>query len=127
MENPTSHNIFQKAALATVIVGAVISLILVIDAGQNNKSIILRLLFMGWVLSPFVAFVAANVSKRWVFKVRAVVLYWLTIIIAVASPVIYSGVLSPPGAKLTPLFLFVPLFAWTIITIFIVAVSKSRR
>lgn len=126
MENSHSHNTLQKAALAIAIIGAVASLMLVFYAGRNNNSIILRMLFIGWVLSPFAALIAANVSKR-LANANTVLLYWLTILIAILSLVIYSGILSPPGTKLTPFFLLVPLSAWVIITVFILSVLKSRR
>jgi hypothetical protein len=126
MENSQSHNTLQKAALAIAIIGAVASLMLVFYAGRNNNSIILRMLFIGWVLSPFAALIAANVSKR-LANANTVLLYWLTIVIAILSLVLYSGILSPPGTKLTPFFLFVPLSAWVIITVFILSVLKSRR
>jgi hypothetical protein len=127
MEKNNPHEHLRKAALAITIAGAIVSLIFVLHAGQNNKSIILPLLFVVWVLSPFVALVAANVGKRWAIPYSAII-YWLTIVIAVVSPVSYSGVLSSLGAKLTPLFLLLPLLTWIVIAVFIlIATSKSKR
>jgi ribosomal protein S19 len=127
METHNSNNVLRKAALAVAIIGAIASLIFVVYAGHNNKSIILRLLFVGWVLSPFAALMAAHkIRERWTINAR-VILYWLTLVIAIASPVIYNGILFSPGVKLTPYFLFVPLFAWVVIIVFMLAAVKSRR
>ncbi len=124
METIPTHNLLRKAVLIIAVIGAIASLVFVFYAGQNNKSIILRLLFIGWVLSPFAALLAANVSKR-AMNNRSM-LYWLTIVAAVVLPVIYSGILSPPGAKLTSYFLFVPLIMWIAIAAFILVASKLR-
>ena len=126
METQNSHTLFRKAASYIAILGAIAALISVIYAGHNNKSIILVLLFAGWVTSPFAALLALNVSKRFVLN-SPVVLYWLTMVIAIVSPVIYSGILSPPGTKLTPFFLLVPLVAWIIIAAFILITARPQK
>jgi uncharacterized membrane protein YhaH (DUF805 family) len=124
MENPHPHELLRKTALAIALAGALLSLIFVLHAGRHNKSIILPLLFVFWVLSPFATLVAANVGKRRLRTGHAT-LYWLTIVIAVVSAVGYSGVLSSPGANLTPLFLLLPLLTLIVIAIFIL-VTKSK-
>jgi hypothetical protein len=127
MEKQHGHELLRKIALAVAVAGAIVSLIFVIHAGRNNKSIILPLLFVGWVISPFVAFIVAGVARRWT-PAAHVLLYYLTIAVAVISPVSYSGILSSPGAKLTPVFLFVPLLAWIVIVVYsLKAAPKARR
>ena len=53
-----------KVALSAVIVGAAGSFLLMLRAGHSP--LLLRVLFAGWVLSPFVALVLAiMMAKRW--------------------------------------------------------------
>jgi hypothetical protein len=49
--------------------------VLTVHAGRHNHSRILTLLFMGWVLLPFAAALAANfAAKTWPAGVRSAIL-----------------------------------------------------
>jgi len=110
-------------ALLVLMGGAGVSLWLVLRAGSHNGSALLVALFVGWVLSPFAAlFIASAVSKTWSVLTR-VTLYSLMLFIALGSLVGYSGVLSPPGAKPTGMFLLVPLVSWLLMAIVIPTVA----
>jgi hypothetical protein len=117
-------------AIVTVVVmvTAVASLIMVIRAGRHNRSLLLPILFILWVASPFAAVLIANkISRPWSALTR-ITLYWLMLIISAGCLVSYSGILSPPGTKPAFVFLITPLLAWLlIVTAIPIAASVSRR
>jgi hypothetical protein len=123
-----SVNLLRTLALTAVEAGAVGSFGLMLYAGGHNPSVLLVVLFAGWVLSPFMALLVANaVAKRWSILTR-VTLYSLMLVIPLGSLVGYSGVLSPPGTKPAFVFLVVPLVSWLLMTITIpIAASLSRK
>jgi len=115
-------------SVAVLLAGAVCSLDLTLNAGRNNSSILLLVLFGAWVLSPFTALLLANViSKRWLVLTRAT-LYCLTLFLTLGSLLGYSGVLRLSGTKPAFVFLVVPFISWLLIIIVIpIAVSLSRK
>ena len=85
------------------------------NAGRNQKSILLLLLFTVWVLSPFIAlFGIHSISNRWSVTTR-VALYCLMLLLSVGSLVSYSGAFSQPGMKPAFMFLVVPLVSWLLV------------
>jgi len=124
----TSIHLLHTIALIVLFVGTVSSLGLTLYTGRHNASVLLLVLFAGWVFSPFMALLVANVvSKHWSVLAR-VTLYWLMLGITVGSLLGYSGVLSPPGAKPAFIFLVVPLISWLLMAIAIpIARYRSRR
>jgi hypothetical protein len=115
-------------ALIVVLIGAGSSLSLMLRAGRHNHSVLLVGLFAIWVLSPFIALLAAIVvSKRWPALTR-VALFSLALVLTIGSLFAYSGAWSPPRAKPAGVFLVVPLISWTLMGIVItIAASLSRR
>ena len=115
-------------ALIVVLAGAAASLILMFNAGRNQKSILLIILFTIWVLSPFTALLIANViAKRWTIPTR-ISFYLLMLFITLGSLLGYSGSLNPPGTKPAFKFLIVPMVSWLLIVIvFLIAGSRSRK
>lgn len=97
-------------------------------SGRHNPSVILILLFVGWVLSPFVALVVANVlSNRWPVLTRVTV-YILMIMLTLGSLLCYTEVISISGTKPAFKFLVVPFISWLLIAIVIpIAKSFSRK
>jgi len=117
-------NLLQTVAMVVAIVGAIGSLYFMFKAGHNQKSILLIVLFTGWVLSPFVGlFLAIKTSNRRIIPTRAL-LYWLRIIVAIGSLVAYSGVLTPSGTKGAFIFLVAPFTSWVVI---VIVFLMSRR
>ena len=106
----------RAAALIAVPVGAVGSLGLMLYAGRHNPSRILLLLFVIWVLSPFVAAALASVaSNRWSVVTRAT-LYVVMLALTLGSLAIYGGVaLGYIKAKIGFVFLVVPLASWLLL------------
>jgi hypothetical protein len=75
-------------------------------------------LFVVWVLSPFLSLVAANlISRDWPVLTQAT-LYSLMLVLALSSLAIYGDVaLGPPRRKMASFFLVVPLASWLLMAI----------
>jgi len=121
-------NLVRKLTFIVMLTGALGSLGLTLQAGQNNHSILLKMLFGIWVFSPFMGLaVAYFLSNRWSALTRNV-LYFLTMVLTIASLLIYSGVWNPTGKKQAFVFLIVPLLSWLILAVVIpLTASRSRR
>jgi hypothetical protein len=79
----------RTGSLIALIVGAIGSIGLWVHAAQHPPPLII-VLFVVWVLSPFVILgVGHVVAKRWAPNTQAA-LYWVTLLISVASLVIYA-------------------------------------
>jgi len=121
----TGHNLLHTIALVALFVGAISSLVLMFNAGHNQKSILLIVLFTGWVLSPFIGlFIADMISKNWLSKTRLTI-HLLIVFVVLASLIFYSGALNVPGTKPAFKFLIVPLISWVLILI-VVPIKRKR-
>ena len=119
---------FRTMATVLTLIAAAASLVMVIRAGHHNRSVVLPILFICWVGSPFVAVLLANrISAPWSMLTRTT-LYWVMLVISAGCLVSYSGLLSPSGSKPAFVFLITPLLAWLlIVTAIPIAASFSRR
>jgi hypothetical protein len=109
-------DLLHAVALIAVVAGAAGSVGLMLRAG--HPPLFLRVLFVIWVLSPFMALLLADkVSKRWSLITRAT-LHSVMLIVTLGSLVIYGGAaLRPPASKPAFLFLVVPLGSWLLMAI----------
>ena len=122
MKKLASYNLLH---IIVLFAGAIGSLVLMFNAGRNQNSILLIVLFIGWVISPFVGlFIAEMISKRWLPKTRLAI-FWLIIFITLTSLIFYSGALNVPGTKPAFKFLIVPLISWVLILI-IIPIKRKR-
>lgn len=128
MKNKTPYRLLRTIALIVVLAAAAGSLVMVIRTGRHNNSLILPILFILWVSSPFAALMAADrISKPWTTLTR-ITLYWLMLTISAVCLLSYSGLLSPSGTKAAFVFLITPLLSWLlIVTIIPIAAAVSRR
>ncbi len=126
--------LLRVAALIAVLAGAVGSVGLMLRAGQRTPRLLL-VLFVIWVLSPFVALVLAHVlSKRWSVLTRAT-LYSVMLVITLGSLAAYGAdvAFGPPKAKAAAfVFVVVPPVSWLLIAIVVplaalISGSRSRR
>lgn len=125
MKNNLLLRITQIIAIILVIIGAIGALIFTIQAGHKNKSILLPVLFMMWVLSPYFALLLANFKFRYNSVTPRIVLNVLMIIISIVSLLGYNGILNLSGAKPAAVFLITPLISWVIIIITVlILISK---
>ena len=120
--------ILRGVALIAVVAGAAGSVGLMLRAG--HPPLFLLVLFTGWVLSPFVAVVVADMaSKRWSVLTRTT-LHGVMLILTLGSLVCYGGLVSmPPGTRPAALFLLVPLASWLLLAIALAlsALTSRRR
>src|SRR6185436_14786291 len=95
-ESSASPGRLRAAARVAAVAGAVGSLGLMLLAGRNTPQHLL-VLFVGWVLAPFVVIAGADtLSKGWPVPVR-VALYRVSLVIAPVTLFIYlARVLRPP-------------------------------
>jgi hypothetical protein len=128
VKNKPPYTFLRATGTVAVLAAAVASLIMVIHTGRHNRSFLLPLLFILWVLSPFAALLIANrISKPWLILTR-VTLYWLMLIISAVCLIAYSGLLTPSGTKAAFVFLMAPLLSWLLIlTCIPIAASRSRK
>lgn len=118
----------RAVALVAAMVGAVGSVGLMLRAGRNTPRFLL-VLFVFWVLSPFVALaVAIIVSPRWSGLTRAA-LYGVTLMLTLGSLAVYSGLVQrPAGTANAFLFVITPPAAWALIAITVpLAALIARR
>ena len=119
-------HIIRTVALVVVLIGAACSLGFMFNAGRHTP-IVLLILFVGWVLSPFIGFlVAIKISSHWSVSNR-VTIYCLMLILTLLSLLSYSGALTPPGTRPASIFLIVPLISWLIILIVIPIIRRVSR
>jgi len=122
------QNLLRTAALTIILVGTASSLYFMFRTGNNQKSILLLGLFTAWVLSPFVGLLlTVRLSKRWT-EIFRIWLYFIMIILTIASLIVYSGILTltltPPAFN----FLFIPFLSWLVIlTTILIAKRQSRK
>ena len=118
----------RVVSLIAVVIGGVGAIGLFLGAG-GSKSRLLLVLFVIWMLSPFVALAWANiVSKHWAVLTRAT-LYGSTLILTLASLAAYGGFISPPE-KSPRAFMFVVVapLSWLLMVIVVpIAALISRR
>jgi hypothetical protein len=121
--------LLHALALIAVVVGAAASLGLLFRASERTPKFLL-LLFIGWVLAPFVALVLADIgSKRWSVVTRTT-LHVVMLIVTLGSFAMYGGVVAmPPGSRPAALFLMVPVGSLLLMAIVlpIAAVLSGRR
>lgn len=123
-----SLGLLCAVALIAVAAGAVGSLGLMFRADQHTPRFLL-VIFVFWVLSPFVALAWANVvSKRWPILTRAA-LYGVTLFITLGSLACYGKLILPPaGSPRAFVFVAVPPASWLFMTTVVsIAASISRR
>ena len=109
--------LLRAAALIAVLVGAGGSVGLMLRAGQRTPRLLL-VLFVMWVLSPFMALALADVaSKRWSILTRAT-LYSVMLVITLGSLAIYGDdAFGHRTAHAAFVYVAVPPASWLLIAI----------
>ncbi len=119
--------LLRSFVLGVVIVIALASIYLTMAAGENNKSLLLVLSFVLWVLSPFLALIRINIlSTSWPYRKR-IHLYVFTLVVAAGSLISYYGIYRLHIFRNAFLFLATPFVTWILIAIgyFIFRFRKS--
>jgi hypothetical protein len=104
----------RSTALIAFVIGAVGSIGLWVRAAQHPPPLII-VLFVVWVLSPFVVLgIGYVVAKRWAPSTQAA-LYWLTLLVTVASIGIYADdAVSHRTAHHAAVYVVVPPASWIV-------------
>jgi ACR3 family arsenite efflux pump ArsB len=116
-------------ARIALVAGAAGSLGLMFRVGARQNSLLLIVLFTGWVVSPFVALALAELaSTRWSGLTRAT-LHGLMVVLAAGSVAIYADVaFGPSRPQPAFMFLMVPFGSWLLLTTVVpIAALVSRR
>jgi hypothetical protein len=117
-----------SAALAALVIGAVGSIALLLNAKQHPPPFLV-VLFVVWVLSPFAALgVAYRVSKRWAPGTQAT-LYVVIFVVAVASLLVYADdALHHRTAHPAFVYVAVPPASWLLgVIVLSIAALKAKR
>ena len=119
------QRLLRIAAQVALVVGALGSVALMLWVGHRNQSIILMILFAGWVLAPFGALAWADRSPNFQTASLRTTLQVLMLLLALVSLTAYARVaFGPPMPQPASVFLLVPAGSWLLIgfTVFL-----SRR
>jgi hypothetical protein len=117
----------HAVALTATVAGAVGSVGLMLLAG--HPPVLLRILFAIWVLSPFIAFILADiVGKEW-SAITRMTLYCVMLAVTLISLALYlNTVLRPPDSTPAYMFVVVPLGSWILMLIVVpIAAMMARR
>ena len=116
MEDTEIPPFLRGLALIAMLAGAGGSLSFMFYAGRRNPSVVLMILFTGWVLAPFVALgITLLISKRWPVHAR-IKLHRLTLVVAAVSLAVYAvDVWKHLSPKAAFVFLVVPLLSLLLI------------
>jgi len=119
----------HRTAVVATVFGAVGSVALMLYTGRGNQHILVTVLFVFWVLAPFVILAWADrISVRWSVITRTT-LHWMTLVITVGSLAIYVyRVLRPPRTTGAFVFVAVPVASCLLAAIAVaLAALLSRR
>jgi hypothetical protein len=98
----------RATTLITLLAGAGGSVGLMLRAGRGTPRFLL-VLFVGWVLMPFVALAWANARSHTWSPLTRVTLYGVTLVITIVAWTVFGGVVMPPtGSPRAGPFVIVP-------------------
>ena len=104
------------------VVAAAGSVVCVLWVGHRNRSAALLVLFILWVLSPFVVGAWADRESAGTPAGGRGILHGLTLVIAIGSLAIYGWVaMGPPRPKPAAFFLIVPVVSLLLLALAVVA------
>ena len=117
----------RPAGVAGVVAGAVGSLGLMLRAGRQTPRFLL-VIFVFWVLSPFVLLVLADrFSTRWSGVTRAT-LYSVMLLVAVGSVAAYGAdAVWPRRSQAAFVYVIVPPISWLVTAVVIAASALMSR
>ena len=115
------------SGLIVAITGGLASIGLLLAAARNTPRLLL-ILFIGWVVIPFAALVAANLYvPRWSTPYKTA-LSFATVFIAIVSVLVYGFfTIWPPASTPARTWLLVPAASWLLMIALVIAAYLSRR
>lgn len=126
MKKNPALDFLRTMAVIMLLAGALGSIGFVLNEGRHTP-VFLLILFVGWVLLPFIALLIVNVlSKPWPVPARKT-LSILMLLIPIGSLLIYSGIWRPADTRPAAIFLVVPLISYLLIVAVIAITRKLTR
>ena len=120
-------DLLQKTALVFLLTGGAVSFFMVLYSSRNTHSVLLKVLFSIWVLSPFVAlFIINNSSAGWKLRGR-ITFYILIYLLTIFSVSGYGGILIFPRTKPAFIYIVVPFINWIFAALVIFFIYGSSR
>ena len=122
----------RTAGLAAMIVGAIVSVAMLVHVGNriesNKAQPVVMVLIAIWVLSPYVLLVAGSgLSRNWSELSRAT-LYWMMNVVAAISLVVYVPfAIGPIGPKPAAPFVGIPPLQWILIVVSLLIAARVGR
>jgi len=117
----------RKIAFTILWISAVGSFGLVLNAGRHSP-VLLLVLFVGWVLSPYIALFLVHVVSKLRLIIAPKMLYWLMLFVSLGSLACYGITLFQHRTKPpTGVYLSVPFISWFLILIAIVITVYRKR
>jgi FtsH-binding integral membrane protein len=118
-----------RAATVALFAGALGSLAATLYAGRQNPSLLLRVMFAGWVLAPFAGmFWVRNAARRMAAPIRDGVSV-AVILVSLCSATAYVVVAwRPPFRQAAFPFLALPVVSWLVVGLdYLVALYRPRE
>ncbi len=112
-----------------MVAAAVVGVTAMFIVGRHQRSILLIVLFTGWVLAPFVALALLNArSRKWRASTRST-LQGGTLLISLGALAMYvSAVVRPLKSQPASTFILVPLASWVVLVVVAaIAAVQARR
>jgi hypothetical protein len=118
----------RMAAVIALGVGVAGSAGFMLYAGQRVSAPgLLRVLFVGWVISPFVMLAVGHlVSQRWAARTRAT-LHGVTLVVTVSSLAIYGAAACGASRPKTAVFVLVAPVSWLLMAIAVATAAFLSR
>jgi ABC-type transport system involved in multi-copper enzyme maturation permease subunit len=123
-----NERLLRAAARIAMLIGAAGSLGFMLRAGTRTPRFLL-VLFVIWVLSPFIALAWATTAALGWSALTRTTLYLVTLIVALGSLLVYAlDAVGPPRAKPAFVYVVVPPASWLLLAIVVpLAAFVSRR
>lgn len=121
------YRFLQLFTFLMTVIAAVASLRIMYSVGSNQKSILLIVLFTGWVLSAFIAMLVVNLVSGRLNDKQQLLAHVLIIILNLGSVAAYNGMFSTPEMKPAAVFLIFPLISWMIIGIGFLVIRRQLQ
>src|SRR5689334_2708561 len=120
--------LLKMIALTALVAGALASLVILWRAGHGTPPVVLAGMTL-WVASPFALLAFGFVTSKLWPTPNGILLYALTIVVAVTCPIIYASndALRPAARPRAALFVALPPICWVLITAVLVAGTLGAR
>lgn len=118
----------HRAARAVLALSATVSLALMFYMGRRQQSVVLIVLFTGWVASPFVALAVVDAwASPWPAAARRVVRR-VMLMAGLGSLAVYGlNAVAPFSARPAAIFLIVPAATWVLGVVVLAACARRPR